>query len=445
MIQVREYATLTTDSSASKTLDMSVISHSTYDWLLEVSQSWRKGGKPILVGGHKALKLGSYVGYLKSPSGEEIEIIPKTELGQENVTESRQTLRKMLAASLNVSPNESGEAHLQRMEMPLHEWIYSRFLGELRKLVSRGIRFEYERVQEHSRFLSGQLNVAAQIRLPPGKHHEFVVRHDIFSPNHLENRLIRTALGIVSRNCKHSDNWRLSNELMHQLEIIEPISNPKELFSKWRGDRLMQTYQPIKPWCQLIIDRLNPNFQKGQHRGIALLFPMERLFENYVSGCLKTQLQNGCSIKVQSSSEYLVKHQPCQTSSLQSWFQLRPDLLLLQGGGRQVVDIKWKLINESNASSDSKYGMSQSDLYQMFSYGHKYQNGKGHIMLIYPKHEYFSCPLPVFEFDPDFRLWAVPFDLKAGVLVPGLWGPHFAFEDRSLNKCDAPSNLGMRH
>ena len=64
-------------------------------------------------------------------------------------------------------------------------------------------------------------------------------------------------------------------------------------------------------------------------------------------------------------------------------FQLKPDLLVDGNNETFILDTKWKRI--SNLKYDNNYGISQSDYYQMFAYGHKYMNGQGKMVLIYPK------------------------------------------------------------
>ena len=59
-------------------------------------------------------------------------------------------------------------------------------------------------------------------------------------------------------------------------------------------------------------------------------------------------------------------------------------------------------------------------MYQLYAYGKKYLDGKGDLFLIYPRHDEFLNPLPVFEFSGDLNLWVVPFDLDKDVLVAGL-------------------------
>lgn len=425
MIQVREYATLTTDVNARQSLDCGVISEATFDWLLELAGHW-KGDTPIaLINNRRSLKLGSHVGYLQSPHGEAIEILPKTGLGQEEISDARQILQTMLKAVSGLSFREAGSADLLRMKMPLHEWIFSQFLGRLRELLAQGLRFDYEAVEEESRFIRGQLLLDRQQRQPPGRMHWFPIRHNLFTPHRIENRLLKTALEHVKSLCKHPENWRLANELSHHTAEIQPLHNPLQAFTQWHSSKLMQSYDAIRPWCELILEKLNPNFQHGHHQGISLLFPMEQLFEKYVAICLRKTIAPGATLKTQASSRYLVQHQPDNSGEIRNWFQLKPDLLLISGQKNQVLDTKWKLINQHAATTDTKYGISQSDLYQLFTYGQKYQEGHGHIMLVYPSHSQFEHPLPPFHFNDSLTLWAVPFELKQGHLITGDWKTHF--------------------
>lgn len=106
-------------------------------------------------------------------------------------------------------------------------------------------------------------------------------------------------------------------------------------------------------------------------------------------------------------------------------FYLKPDLLIDNcGEHRYVMDTKWKLIDSSN--SEKNFDLSQSDIYQMFAYGHKYLSGNGELMLIYPKHEKFALPMPYFKLDSDLRLWVIPFCVESDRLVDGEWIDHFS-------------------
>ena len=428
MIQVREYAVITHDTNQEASIDLGVVSKATFDWLLDLHSQW-KGDSPLLkLQNSKSVKLESYVGYLQSPYGESIEVLPKTHikpLEKKELPGVRNLLRNMLLTALSLKPREADAALLQRQNTPLHEWIISQYLLELVKLVRRGLHFDYLQVEEESRFVRGQLDISRQSRQTPDRATLFHIRHDVFSPNRRENRLLKTALGYILKICNEPDNWRVANELSHKLSELDSYHNPVYELAKWQSGKLMQSYDDIRPWCELIIEKLNPNFQKGMHKGISLMFPMEYLFESYVAYWLRHALTEGCNITTQASSRYLMKHQAVDTSVERDWFMLKPDILLVSKFKSSVMDTKWKLLNSQLSSTDYKYGLKQADMYQLYAYGMKYMNGKGNMMLIYPLCDEFKEPLPRFSFDNDLHLWVVPFDLKSRELVSGDWSGCF--------------------
>ncbi|WP_241089975.1 McrC family protein, partial [Pseudomonas viridiflava] len=90
-------------------------------------------------------------------------------------------------------------------------------------------------------------------------------------------------------------------------------------------DRLMAHYQPVKPWCELIIQQQTPLAVAGEWQGMSLLFPMERLFERYVAACLKDSLPEDAKLRTQANCGFLCSHLGERV------FQLRPDMILSRG------------------------------------------------------------------------------------------------------------------
>lgn len=422
MAQVREYARITANRDAAATIDCAVVSQATFDWLCERKNAWCNGDPPLRLEGPQWLKLDSYVGYIESPLGESIEILPKTQQAppsETSIFRQRRLLRRMLLVSMGIPWREAGPADLMRLSEPLHEWILTNFLRAVAELVRRGIRFDYQMVEEESRYLRGRLNLKQQVRQRPGRETVFHVRHDRYQPDIVENRLIATALKYAKSLLKAADNWRLANELSFVMADIRPLDEPVKSLHKWRTGKLMKAYDNVRPWCRLVIEQLNPQFQKGEQKGVALLFPMERLFESYVGAYLR-KLQ-GVSVWSQPRSEYLVRHRPTTSLKQERWFQLKPDFLVRSDNAVAVLDAKWKLLDENLASGKDKYGIAQSDIYQLFAYGEKYLKGVGHMGLIYPKHREFTRPLPGFSLGNELHLWAIPFDLERECLLSGEW------------------------
>jgi 5-methylcytosine-specific restriction enzyme subunit McrC len=173
----------------------------------------------------------------------------------------------------------------------------------------------------------------------------------------------------------------------------------------------MAYYSEVKPWCELILKQQVPITVAGDWQGFSLLFPMEKLFERYVAVCLRRTLANTAKVITQAARKHLCQHEESD------WFELRPDILIGRGSESWILDTKWKRLDQTLDTTKDKYRISQSDMYQMFAYGHRYLHGIGNMLLIYPKTRDFSRVLPVFDFSNDLHLWAVPFDLETGRVV----------------------------
>jgi|SaaInlV_110m_DNA_1040235.scaffolds.fasta_scaffold04625_2 5-methylcytosine-specific restriction enzyme subunit McrC len=426
---VREYSCVTYDQANDESIDLAVVTQATFKWLLELSASWHKKTPLLEVQGETRLKLGGYVGYLEGPAGESLEILPKIQQNiptLEGVVSLRKLLQRMLTVSRQLKPREADNAHLERMNEPLHEWVVGKFLTELDVLVHKGLRSDYKEIEEEDRFIRGRLDIARQLRQHPGRSSWFHIRHDIFSPNTIENRLLVTALEYVRTFTNNPDNWRLANKLSLIMTDIHRYADQKIIkksVKKWRSGRLMGIYDEVKPWCEIVLDKLNPQFQKGTYGGISLLFNMPSLFESFVGQHLKQKVQHPATIKLQASSECLVTHNE------EYWFKLKPDFLMECDNQRYVMDAKWKLLDASENNAKDKYKISQSDMYQLFAYGQKYQEGEGHMILIYPKHSGFQEVLPPLKFSDNLFLWIVPFDLEEEKLIAGGWQKHINFSD----------------
>ncbi len=218
-------------------------------------------------------------------------------------------------------------------------------------------------------------------------------------------------MGRVCRITRDPDNWRLSHELMTFLAPIPPSQDVANDFRRWRDDRLMAHYRPVRPWCSLILNEQTPLSIFGAWHGMSLLFPMEKVFERYVEACLRRSLTPDARLTASASSQYLCTHKG------ESWFLLKPDFLIQRGQERFVLDTKWKRLDELLGGNRDKYRLGQSDFYQLFAYGQRYLDGKGTLLLVYPKTATFQAPLDEFAFDGSLRLMVVPFDLERGCLT----------------------------
>ncbi|WP_240458071.1 McrC family protein [Vibrio neptunius] len=359
-----------------------------------------------------ALQVLNYVGVLETPCGTRIEILPKISDKQDSQATTK-VLLKMLSTVHKLNLHRFENAALQTLNRPLFEVLIGYFLNEASDVIKKGVRSQYTRVQARKPYLKGQLQTSKQINQRPGCLNSFHISYDEFSSDRAENRLIRSALNQVMKWSKNSDNLRLGSELQFALDDIPCSKNYALDFRQWSKDRSLIHYRDVKPWCELILSYQSPISLLGGHNGISMLFPMESLFEQYVALRLGKSLSHDLTLRTQASSCALVTHKPLRGKS-QQWFRLKPDIVVSDKTSHKplyVADTKWKRINEKQATVKQKYGISQSDMYQMFAYGQNYLGGSGVVYIIYPAYEHFNSALPAFKFDDRLSVRAIPYDL----------------------------------
>ena len=413
---VREYAFISVayEGCPTSSLDHAYIPEKAFEHLCDLSASFSKHGARVFeLAGRRKIKLDQYVGVIETPCGTRIEILPKhVELNgtsdQELILAERKLLQKMLSVSLHLPYREAGSANLNRFKQPLHEWIITQFLASFERLLQRGLRFDYNRVQEEQKFLRGQLQHVKYMRQPPAKKHVFPIEHDVYEVNRPENRLIRTALEVVCKKTKDANNWKLAQELRLMTSEIPRSQKIQQDFRQWQSGRLLALYAEIKPWTELILGEYMPVSTQGEWRGMSLLFPMEKLFEYFVAYHLRRGLPE-YQVKTQHSTEHICKHQQSKI------FKLKPDIFIdrSQTNAKNIVlDTKWKLINQNDRGG--RYGLKDSDIQQMFAYSHYYLKHESEVILVYPyRAGKFDKPLDDFGFRHTYgaKLRVVPFNL----------------------------------
>ena len=416
---VREYAfiSIAYTGCPQSDLDHAYIPETAFEHLCEFAASFTtQGAKVFELAGRKRIKLDQYVGIIETLCGTRIEILPKhIVVGDDQKIEDvvqmeRRLLQAMLSTALHINYREAGEASLNKFVQPLHEWIIRQFLKCFECLVQRGLRFDYNRVQEEQKFLRGQLQHARHMRQPPSQRHIFPIEHDVYEVNRPENRLIRTALEVVCKRTKDASNWKLAQELRLMTGEISKSHNIQHDFRQWQSGRLLALYEQIKPWTELILGEYMPVSTHGVARGMSLLFPMEKLFEVYVGRKIQKSLPNW-NVSLQKQDRYM-----CEQDG-RSMFKLKPDIFMQHKTEQniKVLDTKWKLLDQLDRSA--RFGMKDSDVQQMFAYSAYYLDLAHEVVMIYPARKgIFDQALPVMHFKHGHsRLRVIPFDLDESV------------------------------
>lgn len=367
--------------------------------------------------GRRVIQVTSFVGVIRAPDGFQIEVLPKVgKLIGGGAVEARQLLIEMLCCLNGFRHVRTDSAKLSAARMPLLEIFISEFLRSVEHIVKRGLRSDYRLHQDNLFALRGKLLISPHLRQNLFRADRFFTEHDEFSNDRPENRLLHAAVRQALHLTATQANQQLCRELDFVFADVPPSTQTRIDFQQVRLDRGMGYYAEALAWARLILDEESPLTGSGRHSAPSLLFPMEAVFEAFVAKHIARQLAPPHILKTQARSHHLVRHRD------RDWFMLKPDLLVRDSEqDLLVLDTKWKLLDGLKANGTDKYGLSQSDFYQLHAYGQSYLDGTGDVVLIYPKTDSFDCPLPVFSFpkSPDLRLWVLPFCLnRRELLIP---------------------------
>lgn len=401
-VTVLEHARLTTEPGHSS-FESTTISATAFKWLSSQILNKSDIGKRVLFGeGPAWLRVGSYVGVIETPCGTRIEILPKYATPQDTRS-VRRLLVAMITEAVRITPRPAGLAHIETFSLPLPEWLIREFLQSASKVIKIGLRQRYEETRSSENFLRGRLLAHQQMRQHPGRGHVFNIEFEQFTLNRPENRLLRAGIDRALRLTKSIENWRLARELSILLAEIPASNCVADDFRRWEDNRLSAHYQNVLPWCELILTNQTPFSVSGINQGMSMLFPMERLFEQFVASSLRKQLPRKYEIRTQVADNHLCsyKGKPC--------FLLRPDILISDGSTRWLLDTKWKILSDDASKC---FDVDEADFYQLFAYGRSYLGSSRTMFLIYPMTDTFDAVRGPFELPDNLSLYLVPFDLE---------------------------------
>lgn len=323
--------------------------------------------------GVKVIKPQNYVGVINIDNKVQIEILPKIDIGDDN--ELRKLFLKMLSSLKEFKGKSFKNAQLNDSKLPIYEVFIQMYLNEVQELLKKGLKSDYLTIEGNITFFKGKFLINQHLKHNIIRKDRFYMAYDEFHINRPENRLIKTTLLKLNKISSNGKNQLLAKRLLAEFEMVNQSTNIDKDFSLVKKDRNAQAYQSLMTWSQVFLKNKSFSTFKGTENVNALLFPMEKIFESYISKQLKNISSNysGYKIETQKQTQYLFD-EPRK-------FRLKPDIYIsMNSNPYKVLDIKWKRLN---TDSKNNYGISQSDMYQMYAYAYKYNVED--IVLIYPK------------------------------------------------------------
>ena len=290
-----------------------------------------------------------------------------------SICQSKQILLNCLATLKDSPFRQSHIASLQSLNLPLLEVFIQMFLAELERLIHRGLKSDYVQIAQNRAFLKGKLLFNEQIKHNLIHKERFFTQSDEYSLNSAPNRLIKRTLEFL-RTFSLSPKTRTKLDSLYFIfEEITPSSHIERDFAKCKNMRRFKEYELVLLWCAIFLRQRSFSAYSGSERAFTLLFPMERLFESFVGYWCK-RVACDYEVKTQESSKYLIAESKEAIDKSGGLFALKPDMVM-RGRGKSndeiiILDTKWKIPDSTN--NEKRYGIAQSDVYQMWAYASKY-------------------------------------------------------------------------
>lgn len=334
---------------------------------------------------YRAIKFSSFCGVIQL-SDLTIEILPKIYSDDERASVNRKGLLDMLIVCLNLSTPETGLAQLALQHQNLLHIFVDLYCKEVFTQSHQGLLKQYIRREENLYKLKGKILWHSQVRKNIVQKQRIFCEFDELSEDNIYNQTVKTTLRLLARLTRN--NVLLQNKLQTLLNIFDPISNVEisaNTVASLDINRLVKRYDKLLLWSEWLLRGKSPSVEGGNAKSIAFLFDMNKLFEDYIYkmfvACTRQYAEfRSLRILQEKPIHYLL--QRIDNKESKKYFRLKPDICIFFKGEhrpRLIIDTKWKRLKPD--SFDTKWNISQADIYQMHAYAHSYDCD---VVLLYP-------------------------------------------------------------
>lgn len=312
---------------------------------------------------HQGIQLSSFVGILSFPSLT-LEILPKADAKADHPGIWRHWLMEMLLACEKISPHALSASPIQlRQHNLLDIWLHQ-FVKAVEHLLQQGLLKQYQLEESSQSALRGKLLFAKHIRQNLVHQERFYTRYACYDEAHPLHQMIGVALTYVEQL---APNMKLKDQAGYLKSFFPEGASHIVLESLPRLQYNRQTtrYRPVMELAYLILSHLSPTLKAGDQAGLALMFDMNVLYEEYIYRQLhKAAHKRNLCLHKQTTTQFWAKR------------SLRPDMVLhVPHADPIILDTKWKLLHHGHPPEE--------DLKQIYIYNHYFKAQRG--VLLYPQ------------------------------------------------------------
>jgi 5-methylcytosine-specific restriction enzyme subunit McrC len=323
------------------------------------------------------IKFSQYVGVIQA-GNLTIEILPKSDKEDKDSNKWQKVLLKILKECRFIKIDHPEQAYLKLHTSSILDAYLSLFIDEIAKLLHLGLIKKYHEVERNSLALKGKLLLQKHLTKNIVHKERFYVQYSVYDREHIIHQILLKTLKLVAKVSNNTVIHGKANRLLlefPEMKSIEFVND--QTFKKIILNRKTKVYQQSLLISKMLLLNYRPGITSGEESVLAMLFDMNKLWEEYVYRQL-LKLNTSWDISRQNNIEFW---QP----SNQTAKHIRPDIIISNHPrGRLTIDTKWKVIEDEYPADD--------DLKQMFAYAHYVESS--FLVLLYPakeKEKYEGC------------------------------------------------------
>jgi len=331
--------------------------------------------RPFFTPSRGGIKFCQWVGVIKVLDLT-LEILPKADRrdnfnSQEEQTKWQSILTDMLRVCHSLDTPTVSNASLKLKSNSVLDLYVERFINEVNYLLHAGLIRKYRKEEVNHTALKGKLLLQNHIAKNVVHKEMFFISKTTYDRDHLLNQILAKAIKILPLICNNQYLISKCYQLQLHFPEVKDIEVNIATFNKIAYDRKSDSYKIAIQIAKLLLLNYRPDVSSGSTNSIAILFDMNKLWEEYI--CRMLQKANDGTLKIYNQQ------------STQFWNHnntnryLKPDIVIEKltasiGKEYLVIDTKWKNIynNVKNVGMD--------DLRQMFAYHHYFDAARCYLL-----------------------------------------------------------------
>ena len=255
----------------------------------------------------------------------------------------------------------------------------------------------YHTYQETAEVLGtprGRIDFQAYARngLAKGLYHQVDCVYEPFVHDNQVNQAIKYVCRLLQSVARFGETQEILRKIIFTLDEVEDVPCHASSLQSIRLNPFFSDYEPLLDWCRRFLEQHLYSHRPYELSSWSLLLPMEYVFEDFVAGFIELKFPDW-KVHYQKSDLNL--------TDTPAAFRMKHDIFLQHRKDTTnsiIVDTKYK--SRLFEAGDSKKGVSQADMYQVFSYAVRRKCSK--VVVIYPNFQETCTPPHHFEIDVDW-------------------------------------------